>query len=162
MDSAPAFLLARLHEGNPDERWWAVRVLSELSQVEARAAVRRALDDSNHEVRLCAALALRNHPDPEALSKLGELLTAEERLLARLAGDALIGLGDLATPILVDTLENGPQIARVEAVRALAHTDDLQAVSALFNCLDDESAIVAYWVDLALERRGIGMVFYNQ
>jgi HEAT repeat protein len=85
----------------------------------------------------------------------------DDRLLGRLAADALAALGSEGLPVLLEALKVGPQAARVEAMRALALMKEMDAVPALFGGLDDESALIEYWADEGLQRRGIGMVFYK-
>jgi len=49
----------------------------------------------------------------------------------------------------------------VEAVRALAKIGDQRAIPALFEALDDNSALIEYWASEGLEKMGVGMVFYK-
>jgi HEAT repeat protein len=118
------------------------------------------LRDPEAAVRQCAALGLRKHPHEKSLTILIEALSDADRLVAQLARDALIATGKDATLALVDTLQNGPQTARLEAVRALAMIGDERAIPALFNALDSESRWIEYWASLGLERMGVGMSFF--
>jgi hypothetical protein len=51
-------------QSDAEARWWAVRVLAESRSPQARRIVRLALSDPDPAVRQCAALVLRDHPDP--------------------------------------------------------------------------------------------------
>ena len=75
---------------DPDARWWAVRVLAGFPTQEAGRLLAGALKDKDDAVRYCAALALARQPYDGAIQPLARLLRSSDRLLARLAGDALI------------------------------------------------------------------------
>ncbi len=158
---ALAALRAMLETPDADRRWWAVRALSEIEHEAVPALLVQALGDNDPGVRQCAALALRQHPDPRAIPALASCLGDSDPLTARLAADALAAAGEAAAPYLIEALQNGPQAARLEAVRALAALGDKSSVPALFQALDDESALIEYWATQGLERMGIGMTFFN-
>jgi HEAT repeat protein len=150
-----------LDSGIEDARWWGVRALAEIDHPETRALLIEALADPALTVRQCAALALREHPHVGAVSAIQSALDQEDRLLARLAADALVALGNQSTPALLAVLAAGCQVGRVEAARALALLTDPRAVPALFAALDDESPLIEHWADQGLQRRGIGMTFFE-
>lgn len=150
-----------LADSEEEGRWWAVRVLAEMDLPSSRDMIHSALDDEEESVRQCAVLALREHPQPETLSKLIEMLDTGETLTRRLVGDALIALGPQAVPSLLKTLESGSTRAQVEAARALAKIGDTRAVPALYRLLDADSALLSYWAEEGLERMGVGMVFFD-
>jgi HEAT repeat protein len=160
---APALpaVVALLAAPDPEQRWWAVRILGEIGEPQVGAHLTRALHDPERSVRHCAALALRAQPWPPAIPDLLVLLGDEDRLLARLAGDALAAAGQAGTPGLLAVLQDGRQPARLEAVRALALLGDTSAIPALFAALDDESALIEYWANEGLERMGVGMAFFK-
>ena len=62
---------------------------------------------------------------------------------------------------LLDAMQHGEHLARLEAVRALAKIGDQRAIPALFEALDDSSALIEYWASEGLEKMGVGMVFYK-
>jgi HEAT repeat protein len=103
---------------------------------------------------------LRAHPDPAALPPLLAALEAGDRLLARLAGDALAALGSAAVPDLLHRLEAQSPLVRGETARALALIGDKRSIPALFSVLDDGSALVTIWAQEGLARMGVGMVYY--
>jgi HEAT repeat protein len=151
-------LLASPHA---DTRWWAAWALSSLTLPQTSVLLRGLLKDSDLSVRQCAALALREQPTPEAIPDLIELLMEEDTILVRLAGAALIAVGKEAVPALLELYRDGPQTARLEAVRTLAAIGDERAIGTLFEAFQSDSAIMEYWANEGLERLGIGMVYFN-
>ncbi len=89
------------------------------------------------------------------------MLADEDALTRRLAGDALVAIGSQIVPQLLDVMQNGEHVARLEATRALAKIGDECAIPALFEALDDGSALIEYWASEGLEKMGVGMVFYK-
>lgn len=150
-----------LSEPDSDTRWWALRALAGLDLPEAAVLLCEGLGDPTLEVRQCAALGLRYHPIPEAVPALCEALLEEERLLGRLASDALVQVGSPAVLPLIELLDRAPPSSRVEIVRALALIADRRAIPALFNALDDPSALVEHWAEEGLTRMGIGMSYFR-
>ncbi|MFO8035006.1 MAG: HEAT repeat domain-containing protein [Anaerolineales bacterium] len=148
---------------DPEEeiRWWAVRALAAMDHPEIPDLLRKALHDEGESVRQCAALALRERPNPEALPDLVELLEAGDTLTRRLAGDALIALGALAVPELMAVMGGGSVGAQVEAARGLAKIGDKRAIAPLYHLLDSPSALLSYWAEEGLENMGVGMVFFK-
>lgn len=146
---------------DPERRWWALRALAVIPHPEVPPRLREALQDPDPAVRQCAALGLSQQPTAEAILDLITLMDDQDRLLARLAGDALIAAGNQAVPALIETLENGSQPARIEAVRALALIADKSAIPALFKAWQEGSAIIQYWAELGLDRMGVGMQFFT-
>ncbi len=154
-------LSQRLDSPTADVRWWAVRALAEIGDERVPALLIRALSDPDQGVRWCAGLALRTHPSEQAAPELLGLLSAKEALTRRLSGDALIAIGNPVVPDLLDIMQHGEHLARLEAVRALARLGDERAIPALFKALDDNSALIEYWAGEGLEKMGVGMVFYK-
>jgi len=157
----PEIFSQLLADSSMDVRWWTVRSLAGIDSPEAHSLLIHALDDPDIPVRQCAALALQQQPVPRAIPALVQTLGCADQLLRRLAGDALIAVGSDAVPDLIAVLQDGPQISRIEAARALALIADTRAVPALFQALDEESAIMEHWAGEGLEKMGIGMVFYS-
>lgn len=149
-----------LRSEDADLRWWAVRMLALIEAPAARAARRQALQDADATVRQCAALALRQHPDPAAIPELCAALGSADALLARLAGDALASSSASAIPALVECLDAEPAV-RIGAVRALALMRTPEAISALYAALENASSLVEYWAEHGLAELGVGMVFFN-
>ncbi len=154
-------LQERLSSPEPDVRWWAVRGLAEMNDERVPELLVKALADPDMGVRWCAGVALRRQPSEKAVPALVEVLASEEALSRRLAGDALAAVGKPAVEQLLKVLRGGDLPARLEAVRALAKIGDERAITALYEALDDNSALIEYWANQGLEKMGVGMVFYR-
>lgn len=154
-------VLALLESDQPDYRWWAVRALAAFDQPLASSALIRALRDSEPEVRQCAALGLRLRPTPSAIPVLITALDDKDRLLSRLAADALTAIGPVAIAALDQTMQSPIQAARIEATRAMAGIRSPQAIPALFAALNDPSPLVIHWAEQGLEWLGVGMLFFK-
>jgi HEAT repeat protein len=152
---------AALASPDPDWRWWAVRAVAALDSAEVPLALERALQDPAPAIRQCAALGLRLKPSPRVIPSLCRALGDPDSLTARLAGDALIAAGQQATPDLIATLQGDHPGARIEAARALAMIEDPLSIPALYTLADDASALVRHWAEEALERMGVGMVYFK-
>ena len=160
-ESAVPALLALSREDDPEARWWALRILSEIKHPDVPPRLQEALHDPDPEVRQVAALGLRYQPTAEAVPDLIALLSGGDRLLASLAADALAAVGKDATWPLIQVLREGTPAAKIEAARALAQLGDKDSISALFEALDSPSPFVEHWANEGLERMGVGMVFFK-
>ncbi len=146
---------------DPDRRWWATRCLAEVDLPAASACLRAALHDDSASVRECAALGLRQSPSSEAIADLARALDSGDRLLVRLAADALAASGPSAIPTLTEAALSSNPAIRIEAVRALAATNDPAAIPTLFRALEDRSTVVAHWAEQGLDRLGMGMLYFQ-
>ena len=153
-------LQALLQLPDPNLRWWGTRALAEIDDPQVVALLLKSLHDSDASVRQCAALALRQQPSPQAIPVLSQTLSDEDRFLARLAADALIASGEAAVPALLEIMRHGSHAERLEAARALARIGDPRAIPALFDALEEDSALLEYWAGEGLERMGVGMAFF--
>jgi HEAT repeat protein len=159
-DALPA-LLKMSHDSNPNRRWWAIRTLSAIPDKQVPVQLRKALRDPDYTVRQCAALGLSQQPTVDSIPHLLSTLDDSDRLVARLAADALIAIGGPAVTDLVQTLERGNQPSKVEAARALAVIGDTRAIPAMFAAWEDGSALIRHWVEQGFERMGVGMQFFK-
>lgn len=160
VEPAAAVLSAGLDRDDPDKRWWSVRALSTLPGQVSASHLIKALADPEPQVRQCAALGLRQQPTEEALPGLIARLDDPDSLTARLAADALIAIGKPAALALVEVLQHGDHPARLHAVRALATIGDTRSIPALFEALNNDSALMEYWADLGLTNMGVGTSFF--
>lgn len=146
--------------GSPkvDHRWWALRVLAQNGKVEISWLI-HALYDSEVEVRQCAALALCNHPDIKGIPALVNALSDSDGMVSTLAANALIVIGEPAVPPLLELLDDAPQSARLNAMRALTGIADPRAIPAMMAALEEDSAILQYWAEAGLERLGLNTVY---
>jgi HEAT repeat protein len=154
-------LRQRLFSPEAEVRWWAVRALAVIDDPCVPSLLVNALSDPDKSVRWCAGLALRTHPSEQAALALIARLSDQDTLTRRLAGDALVAIGGPIVPQLIDVMQHGEHLARLEAVRALAKIGDQRCIPALFEALDDGSALIEYWASEGVEKMGVGMVFYK-
>jgi HEAT repeat protein len=150
-----------LKSADSDARYWATSALAKIPNKQAGEILAALLADNDASVQQCAALALAGNPQENAMDDLLSQLSNPSSQMRRLAGNALIALGDKATRGLHKTLEDGIEIARIETVRALAHIGDQRSITLLFQLLDQDSTIVKYWAEEGLDRLGIGMKFFS-
>lgn len=160
-ESVLPWLRNELQSKNPDQRWWAIAALAQIDHEHARRALKDGLNDPDPSVRQCAAFGLRRQPYPGALPDLVYALGGSDRLLARLAADALVALGESALESLTKALRSEDPAVRIEAARALSQMEDPSAIPPLFAALDDPSQLVVYWAERGLEKLGIGMMFFK-
>ena len=154
-------LLEMLQDSDPNRRWWAIRVLSAIPSHEVPGQLRKALGDPDYTVRQCAALGLSQQPNVDSIPDLINSLNDRDRLVARLAADALIAIGGPAVTDLIQTLESGTPPSKVEAARALAVIGDTRAIPVMFAAWEGGSALIRHWVEQGFERMGVGLQFFN-
>lgn len=160
-ETALPALFDLLDSADPEKRWWSLRALAVISHPDVPPQLQDALQDTDTTVRQCATLGLSRQPSIEAIPDLIALLDDEDRLLVRLAGDALIACGRTALPALGETLENGSQPAKIEAARALALIGEKDAIPVLFRAWQTGSTMIQYWAEEGLDRMGVGMQFFS-
>ena len=161
LGDAPVEPLAALLTGSQDveARWWAARALAETGREAAVGPLIEALDDTNPDVRACAALALGHIGSGSAALALAARLADDSAFAAGIAADALSMIGPAAVEALIASLQAPQASARLLAVRALGRIGDERAVEPLCRLLDDPSYLVRYHVEEALEALGVGMVY---
>ena len=133
--------------------------LAKSSRTASAASLVEALLRPGKRAR-CAGLALRQHPDPQAMPALIGILAIEDALPGRLAGDALVAIGRRSGPALMEVCRACPARAALEAVRALATIGD-ERHPGPFEALDEGSALIEYWASEGLEKMGVGMRFFK-
>jgi len=141
-----------------DHRWWAVRTLGQMDAPRIDWLV-KALGDGSGEVRAAAALALVTHPAEEAAPALVEALQDEDSIVAILAVNALIAIGQAAVPALLDAFPSMNQRGRIQNMRALAELRDHRAIRLMVKTIEEDSAMLRYWAEAGLERLGLNMVY---
>ena len=154
-------LFMLLDDKSADKRWWAVRALAEFDAPKVGESLSQALTDPDQSVRQCAAIALRHHPTPNAINLLVEALNNEDRLFARLSGDALAAIGKPAILALTQALQSANPSVRGEATRALALMEIPETIPILIDASEDPSTMVQHWIDEGLNRLGVGMIFFE-
>ena len=153
-------LSALLHSGDVALRWWAARSLAEVGGQAAVAPLTQALADGDADVRACACLALGKIGALSAAGALAVRLGDESGFVAAIAADALSMLGVGSVDALAQMLLHHRPTVRLLAVRALGRTGAQQAVEPLCRALDDTSYLVSHCALDALEKLGVGMVYF--
>lgn len=150
-----------LESPDADTRWWATWAISQVDDPEVPCMLRPMLRDPEMSVRECAALALRENACEKALPELVDAIKSPDTSLSHIAAIALAALGERATPALIKIIEEGPQHAQLNALRALATIGDPQSIPALMAVLDKDSALMEYWANEGLDNIGVGMQFFQ-
>lgn len=153
-------LSALLRSGDVALRWWAARSLAEVGGQAAIAPLTQALADDDADVRACACLALGRIGAVSAAGALAGRMGDASGLVAAIAADALSMLGAGAVDSLAHMLLHHRPTVRLLAVRALGRTRSQQAVEPLCRALDDTSYLVSQCALDALEKLGVGMVYF--
>jgi DNA-binding transcriptional MerR regulator len=148
-DGGVALLAEGLGSPLAEVRERAVRSIAEVPTVEATAALRNALTNSDIVVRRCAAMALGTRGAADAVPTLVDMVVdgvndadAADALSA-LAGDP--ALADQIATELVDRLAPGAveSSARLRLTQALADVPGSTASRALADLAQDEDRVVA-------------------
>ena len=157
-DSALVALKDLLESSDSDWRWWAIRTLAQIPDIDPGLFL-TALNDSSVDVRQAAALALATHPFERAAPLLIRALNDADSMVGTLAANALIVIGKPIVPILLDALESAPQSAQIQIMRALAEMQDHRAIPAMLKATESNSVMLNYWANEGLERLGLNMVY---
>ena len=157
-DDAFPSLRDLLNSEDADQRWWALRALAQSPHARSEWLL-PFLNDLVPEVRQAAALGLGGHPEETAIGPLIQALSDPDSMVSSLAGNALVVIGKPAIPSLLEFPEDAPQMARINAVRALAEIVDHRAIPALMAALEDASVMIQHWAEEGLERLGLDMVY---
>jgi HEAT repeat protein len=160
-DSALPTLRSILKDPDPHRRWWAPRALATLGTDAAVDLLTATLEDPDPDVRACAVVALSKLRPPEAISPLVARLSDSSAYVGRLTADALSQFGEPAVGALVNALRQGDTATRAGAARALCAIQPKEAIPALYEALDDPSAIVTHYAEEALEKMGVGMILFR-
>jgi len=141
-----------------DQRWWGLRVLAQSPHCQAEWLI-PFLNDPAREVRQCAALGLAIKPDENATQPLIQALSDEDSMVSSLAVNALVKIGKMAVPSLIEVVKNASQSARIHALRALAEIRDHRAIPVMMQVMQEDSALLQHWAKEGLERLGLDMVY---
>jgi len=158
-----------LADGDPDRRWWAVRVLALLDNEEAAPLLIERLHDANEAVRCAAALGLGELTSEGAVPALIASLADPSGWVRDSAGDALARIGAPALPALVAAMHSrdGMRVRATAALRKIVIADLHRlainqypplygpALAALFRALNDPNRLVRHSAHDALDRLGL-------
>ena len=156
-DAIPA-LLELANSPDSDSRWWALRTLAQSPHLKTEWLI-PFLNDSSPEVRQCAALGLATKPDESAIQSLVQALSDADAMVCKLAVQALIKIGKLAVPSLIEAVKTAPQSSRIHGMRALAEIRDHRAIPVMMQVMEEDSVLLQYWAKEGLERLGLDMVY---
>ncbi|MFO7743204.1 MAG: HEAT repeat domain-containing protein [Anaerolineae bacterium] len=160
-DEALPALRRILEDRDPHRRWWAPRALTVVGTDRAIELILTALEDPDPDVRACAAVALSKLKPPEAIQPLVAHLSDPSAYVSRLAADALSQFGRPAVEALIQALKEGDTATRAGAARALSTIQPYEAISVLYEALDDRSAVVTNYAEEALEKMGVGILLFR-
>jgi HEAT repeat protein len=140
--------------GSKWNRAKAARILGELDLPVASAALYRALDDTDPDVRNVAARSLSRLRHPMAQSVLIEALGKhEERVSSRIAA-MFIEAGAASVPLLIKNMRNDNWRARFWSAEILGQVGDERSERVLISALSDGSADVRAAATKALGKVG--------
>jgi HEAT repeat protein len=132
----------------------AARILGELNLPVASAALYKALDDPDPDVRNVAARSLSRLRHPMAQSVLIELLGKHEEPVSSRIAAMFIEAGASSVPLLVKNMRNENWRARFWTAEILGQTGDRRAEKVLISALGDSSGDVRAAATKALGKMG--------
>lgn len=145
---------------DPDQRWWAVRGLAALAEVDeinrasTTPALVNALSDPDDAVRCVAALALGQLQAASAIPSLMLLLSDPSGWVRGAAADALALMGEAAVPALGEALQDEREGVRVRAAYSLRKICSPKSARWLFPALNDPNPIVHTYAYETLDQLG--------
>lgn len=142
-----------------DTRWWALRTLAQSPHCRTEWLVPFLTQDPAPEIRQCAALALAGKADESATGSLVQALTDADGMVGSLVATALVRIGGAAVPSLIEVVKQGPQSARILALRALAEIKDHRAIPIMMKVMEEDSSLLQHWAQEGLERLGLDMIY---
>jgi len=144
-------LIAKLDSEDREVRLRSAKALGYLGDRRAIKPLLALLEgDKEAKVRLWAAISLGKMGDPEGISYLFSFLGSEDNLSRKMAVDALVEVGELVVPKLIDSLKDENHLVRCSAAQALGIGRFPGAVPALVAALQDTSAEVRWNAAVAL------------
>jgi len=154
-DNPLAEIARMLEHANPSVRWWAVRALSALRDLEVVSLLQAALRDTDEAVRVAAAWALGELHAATAVESLVALFVDPSGWVRRTAAEALRHIAEPGTPRLAAALQDPRDGVRVQAAYALSRIRSQSAIPALFAALNDPNYLVSAYALEALKAMGL-------
>ena len=158
-EAAIPALMDLTRSSHADSRWWALRTLAQSPLLQTEWLVPFLLNDPAPEVRQCAALGLGVAADESAVGPLVQSLSDADSMVGNLAVNALIRIGKVSVPPLIECVKKESQSVRILALRALAEIRDHRAIPVMMQVMAEDSAILQHWAQVGLERLGLDMVY---
>jgi len=137
-------LRVAMHDRRPAVRETAIHLLGLMSSRSAVPELIQALHDPLPSTRLQAAKALGRSKSPEAVPALIEALYAGDERQNNTIFKALVNLGPLAVPALLEASRNPSSWLRWQSIRTLGEIHDGRALPTLVNALNDADHGVAW------------------
>jgi HEAT repeat protein len=137
-------LLAALHDSRPVVREAAMYILGIIGSRAALPELIAALHDPLPSTRQQAAKALGRSGSPEAVPALLNALHGADEAQGSQIFMALVNLGHVAVPALLETSKSASPWMRWHSIRALGEIRDSQAFPALVQALQDGDHSVAW------------------
>jgi HEAT repeat protein len=159
-DAGLPVLTELLRADEEDVRFWAVRGVWANGSPAAIDRLAESLQDESEMVRSGAAYALGRLKAETTIEALARLLTDDPSDSGNHAADALAKIGQPAARVLIEAVQNKRAWVRARAAKALIPIESRQAIRVLFEALEDESYLVRYYAEMALERMGVGQMVY--
>jgi hypothetical protein len=143
-ERAERVLLAALHDRRTPVREAAIYILGLMGSTLAVPELIQALHDPQTSTRLQAIKALGRTGSPDAVpALLNALPGADERMSSQIFM-ALVSLGHVAVPVLLDFSHSHSSWMRWHSIRALSAIHDQRAFPVLVNALQDSDHSVAW------------------
>lgn len=137
-------LMAALHDQRTPMREAAIYILGLMSSRAAVPDLIQALHDPQASTRLQAVKALGRTGSPDAVPALLNILPGADELLSSRIFMALVNLGNVAVPALLDFAHSNSSWMRWHSIRALGAIRDPRALPVLVNALQDSDHGVAW------------------
>jgi hypothetical protein len=137
-------LHAALHDRRPAVRETAMHTLGLMGSRSAVPELIQALHDPVPSTREQAAKALGRSGSPEAVPTLLDALHNADEPQSNQIFKALVNLGHLAVPALLDASQSNSSWMRWQSVRALGEIHDSRALPVLVRALNDSDHGVAW------------------
>jgi HEAT repeat protein len=137
-------LLAALRDERPAMREAAMYILGLMGSRTALPQLIQALHDPLPSTRLQAAKALGRSGSPEAVPALLNALHGADEQQSSQIFMALVNLGHVAVPALLEASQSPSNWMRWHSIRALAEIHDARAFPVLVNALNDSDHSVAW------------------
>ncbi len=144
-------LIAKLDNEDKDVRMESAKALGYLGDRKAIEPLLALLEKGKDaKVKLWAAISLGKMGDPDGIGYLFSFLGSDDNLSRKMAVEALVEVGELVVPKLIDSLKDENYLVRCGAVQALGPGKFPEAVPVLASALRDTSAEVRWNAAVAL------------
>lgn len=153
-ERAERVLLAALSDGRTPVREAAIYILGLMGSRSAVPELIEALQDPQASTRLQAAKALGRTGSPAAVPALLDALSSADERLSSQVFMALVGLGHVAVPVLLDFAQSKSGWMRWHSIRALSAIRDPRALPVMVNALQDADHSVVWMAAKGLEPWG--------